>query len=97
VKDVVEEDPSLSAKKASCAGRVVLIKSIAQAVPTYSMSCFLLPINIYKMVRAAVANYWWGSSADNRHLQWMSWERPNQRKSKGSMGFRISGALTLPC
>ena len=78
----------MSAKKASCAGRGVLIKSIAQAVPTYSISCFLLPINICKKMRAAVANYWWGSSADNRHMHWMSWERLTRSKNKGGMGFR---------
>jgi hypothetical protein len=30
------------------------------------MSYFLLPIITYKKIRAAAANYWWGSSADNR-------------------------------
>ncbi|CAD6337949.1 unnamed protein product [Miscanthus lutarioriparius] len=68
-------------------GRDVLIKSIAQAVPTYSMSCFLLPLNICNKMRSVVANYWWGSSADNRHMHWMSWERLNQPKHKGGMGF----------
>jgi len=95
VKDVVKEDPSLSAKKASCAGREVLIKSNAQVVSTYSMSCFILPINIYKKMRAVVANYWWGSSADSRHMHWMSWERLNQPKSKGGMGFRDLRSFNL--
>lgn len=59
-------------REASCAGREVLIKSVAQAVPTYSMSCFLLPVNTCKKMKSAVANYWWGSSANNRHMHWMS-------------------------
>lgn len=45
-------------REASCAGREVLIKSIAQAVPTYCMSCFLLPLNVCKKMKTAVANYW---------------------------------------
>lgn len=65
---------SWSGREASCAGREVLLKSIAQAVPTYSMSCFLLPADTCKKMRQAIANYWWGSSADNRHIHWLRWE-----------------------
>ena len=53
-------------REASCAGREILLKTVAQAVPTYSMSCFLLPVNTCNKMRTAIANYWWGSSADNR-------------------------------
>lgn len=52
-------------REASCAGHEVLIKSVAQSVLTYSMSCFLLRINTYKKIRMAISNYWWGNSADN--------------------------------
>lgn len=75
-------------REASCAGREVLIKSIAQAVPTYSMGCFLLPKNICKKMRMAISNYWWGSSADNRRIHWMSWDRLTHPKSEGGMGFK---------
>lgn len=75
-------------REASCAGREVLIKSIAQAVPTYSMSCFLLPINTCNKMRSTIANYWWGSSADNHRMHWMSWDRLTKPKCNGGMGFR---------
>ena len=76
-----------SGREASCEGREVLLKTVAQAGPTYSMSCFLLPVNTCKKMRTAIANYWWGSSADNRHIHWQSWDRLTQPKYKGGMGF----------
>jgi hypothetical protein len=92
VKDRIE---SWCGREASCVGREVLIKSIAQAVPTYSMSCFLIPLNICNKMRSVVANYWWGSFVDNRHMHWMSWERLNQPKHKGGMGFRDMRSFNL--
>jgi hypothetical protein len=41
-----------------------------------------------KKMRSAIANYWWGSSADSSRIHWMSWERLTQHKSFGGMGFR---------
>lgn len=79
---------SWSGRQASCVGREVLIKSVAQAVPTYSMSCFLLAKTTCKKLRAAISNYWWGGSVDNRHLHWLRWERLTQHKSVGGLGFR---------
>jgi hypothetical protein len=74
--------------EASCAGREVL-KSVAQAIPTCSMSCFLLPADTCKKMRQAIANYWWGSSADNRHIHWLRWERLTQPKINGAWVFMI--------
>jgi hypothetical protein len=77
-----------SGREASCAGREILLKSVAQAVPTYSMSCFLLSKTTCKKIRSPIANYWWGSSADSRHIHWLSWERLIDPKALGGMGFR---------
>jgi hypothetical protein len=54
----------------SCAGREVLIKANAQAVPTYPMSCFKIPALTCKKIKNYISNYWWGSSIDNHKLHW---------------------------
>ncbi|GJN32546.1 hypothetical protein PR202_gb21060 [Eleusine coracana subsp. coracana] len=77
-----------SGGEASCAGREVLLKSVAQAVPTYPMSCFLLPVTTCKKMRTSISNFWWGSSADNRHIHWQKWEHLTRPKVDGGMGFR---------
>ena len=77
-----------SGGEASCAGRVVLLKSAAQAVPTYPMSCFLIPKDTCRKMKIVISNYWWGSSADNRHMHWQRWELLTRPKVQGGMGFR---------
>lgn len=58
---------------ASSAGREVLIKSVAQAVLTYSMSCFLLSKITCKKMRTAY-QISGGVSAENRHMHWLCWD-----------------------
>jgi hypothetical protein len=72
----------------SCAGREVLIKANAQAVPTYPMSCFELPPKICKRMTTYISNFWWGSSVDNHKIHWLKWDRLTDTKREGGMGFR---------
>ena len=39
-------------------GKEVLIKSVAQAIPTYSMSCFKLPRGLCKHINDLVRNFY---------------------------------------
>jgi hypothetical protein len=41
----------------SMAGKEILIKSIAQAIPTYAMSCFNLTKSFCDQVRAMICRY----------------------------------------
>lgn len=59
----------------SCAGREVLIKANAQAVPTYSMSCFRLLAPVCWKTTTYISNYWWGSSMDNHKIHWLRWNK----------------------
>lgn len=76
-----------SGREASCAGREVLLKSVAQAVPTYPMSCFLIPKDTCKKMKLVIANYWWGSSANSRRIHWQRWESLTKPKVAGGMGL----------
>jgi hypothetical protein len=57
-----------SGREASWAGREILLISVAQGVPTYSMSCFLLSKTTCKKMRSVMANYWWGGAAESRRM-----------------------------
>jgi hypothetical protein len=46
---------SWSGRESSCVGREILLKSKAQTVPTYPMSCFMLPISTCNKMRRTIA------------------------------------------
>jgi hypothetical protein len=47
-------------KSLSQAGRVVLIKSVVAALPSYAMSSFLLPKSLCYELNRIFKNFWWG-------------------------------------
>ncbi|XP_017225038.1 uncharacterized protein LOC108201258 [Daucus carota subsp. sativus] len=49
-------------------GREVLIKSVAQSLPTYAMSVFLLPLEITKDIERNLSRFWWNSKGDNGNV-----------------------------
>ena len=52
----------------SKAGREILIKTVTQAIPTYSMSLFKLPKSICNNINSLVARYWWGQNREERKI-----------------------------
>ena len=75
-------------KLLSQAGREVLLKSIIQAIPTYTMGCFKLPIGLCHEIEALIKKFWWGHRGDRRKIHWIKWEEMTKSKSVGGMGFR---------
>jgi hypothetical protein len=57
-----------SEKLLSCATRETLIKYVAHAIPTYSMSCFHLALDTCKRITSAISNYWRDNSVDTRAM-----------------------------
>ena len=41
-------------------GKEVLIKAVAQSIPTYAMGVFQLPLKLCDELNAWCAKFWWG-------------------------------------
>lgn len=72
----------------SRAGKEILIKSVAQAIPNYIMSCYKIPEGCCQDIESLIAKFWWGTTESSRKMHWLSWERMGRAKEKGGMGFR---------
>ena len=70
------------------AGKEVLLKVVIQAIPTYCMSVFLLPIALCKDINRLMQKFWWGNKENNSKIHWMRWEKMGVSKKKGGLGFR---------
>ena len=58
-------------KLASWAGREVLIKVIAQAIPTYAMSVFKFIKDLCNSIQSAITRFWWGHKQEERKIHWL--------------------------
>lgn len=72
----------------SAGGKEVLIKVVAQALPTCTMGCFKLPKGLCEELNKQMAKFWWGSSAKEHKIHWLNWKNLYLPKSCGGMGFR---------
>jgi hypothetical protein len=72
----------------SMAGKEVLIKAVAQAIPTYSMACFRLPRGLCQHINSLLRNFWWGSKEGKRRTCWVAWDDMTMPKHMGGLGFR---------
>ena len=68
-------------------GKEVLIKSVAQAVPFYTMSCFLLPKKLCEELIGMIRQFWWGQVKNEKKLAWLSWDKMCMPKDSGGLGF----------
>lgn len=77
------------------AGKEVLIKAIIQAIPAYSMNCFLFPFTICQEIERATARFFWGSTIEDKKCHWAGWDILTTLKAKGGVGFRELHFLNL--
>ena len=49
-------------------GKEILIKAIIQAIPTYSMSVFMLPKTLCSDINSMMQTFWWGHQANEARV-----------------------------
>lgn len=69
-------------------GRGVLIRAVAQAIPTYYMSCFLLPKGLCNRIEKVVCSFWWGSTGSKKKIHWTAKDNLFRSKHSGGLGFK---------
>ncbi|XP_039141179.1 uncharacterized protein LOC120278451 [Dioscorea cayenensis subsp. rotundata] len=73
----------------SQAGKEILLKTVAQAIPAYVMSVYFIPLNLCDALEKMMNSFWWGSkSNDNGGINWMQWSPLCVRRDCGGLGFR---------
>lgn len=72
----------------STAGKEVLIKTVAMAMPNYAMSCFKLPVSLCREIESVIARFWWKSGLDRKPIHWVGWKQLAMLKKDGGLGFR---------
>jgi exonuclease III len=77
-------------KNLSFAGRATLIKAVAQAIPTYLMSIYLIPKGLCHKMESMISNFWWGSNVDSKKIHWTSWEKKLQTETRRRDGIQES-------
>ncbi|KAL0322482.1 UNVERIFIED_CONTAM: putative mitochondrial protein [Sesamum angustifolium] len=79
------------AKNLSRAGKLVLIKNVAQALPVYQMSTFLVPKKTCLKLDAIIRRFWWKAETienGDQFLALKSWKSICLPKNKGGLGLQ---------
>ena len=61
---------------------------MVQAIRTYTMCCFKLPLGLCHEIEKLIRGFWWGQRGDRKKIHWIKWEDMCEPKSEGGMGFK---------
>jgi exonuclease III len=75
------------------ASRLVLLKSVLQALPTYLFSVLAAPKHVIKAIQTLQRNFLWHGHQPNKKWALVSWDKLCMPKSQGGLGLRDPGKL----
>lgn len=72
----------------SLGGRLILINSVLDALPTYMMSLFPIPVNVVKRIDAMRRKFLWQGNNNDNKIHLVKWDTLSVSKKKGGLGIR---------
>ncbi|KAF5761432.1 putative reverse transcriptase zinc-binding domain-containing protein [Helianthus annuus] len=75
------------ANSLSIAGRLTLIKSVLDSLPSYYFSLFKAPKKVISDLEGLMRRFLWGGTEDMRKMSWVSWEVVTKRIKDGGLGI----------
>jgi hypothetical protein len=60
IEQIIQRINGWKEKQLSIGGKEILLKAVAQAIPIYAMSVFLIPKGVWKKMMDAISKFWWG-------------------------------------
>ncbi|KAJ0641962.1 putative RNA-directed DNA polymerase [Helianthus annuus] len=75
------------AKTISFGGRITLVSSVLNALPTYYFSLYKAPLGVIKKLEKLRREFLWGSIPEKEKMKWVAWKSMMTPKVFGGMGF----------
>ncbi|CAA7062155.1 unnamed protein product [Microthlaspi erraticum] len=88
VDRIKQKARSWSTKRLSSAGKLTMLKSVLAAMPTYTMTCFKLPVSLTKRIQSALTRFWWDGNDEQRKTSWIAWTKLVKSRKEGGLGFK---------
>ncbi|XP_022027924.1 uncharacterized protein LOC110929112 isoform X1 [Helianthus annuus] len=75
------------AKHLSYGGRITLLKSVLNSLPTYYFSLFKAPVQVLESLERIRRVFFWGGSEEKAKMNWVAWEKTIGPIEYGGLGF----------
>lgn len=69
-------------------GKMILIKSVLQSLPMYTLTSLTPRKGIIKLIEKHFARFFWGSTTNKDKYHWSSWRNICYPKEEGGLGVR---------
>lgn len=79
---------SLSTRKHDYVANIILIKAMVQAIPSYAMSSFNLPVSFVGGHKFNNKKFLVGQNKGEKCVHWMKWDRLCEPNRKEGIGFQ---------